>query len=44
MFQKKERDKTPEKQQSEVETGLPPKKTTDSKDDPRSWKKNGGTD
>ena len=44
----KEQGKTPEEQLSEVKTGnLPGEKeiqSNDSKDDPRSWKKNGGTD
>ena len=46
MFQTKEQDKNPE-QQSEVEIGNLPEKriqSNDSKDDPRSQKKNGGTD
>ena len=47
MFQVKEQDKTPEEQLNEVEIGnLLEKKnqSNNSKVDPRSWKKNGGTD
>ena len=43
----KEQDKTPEKQQSEVQIGNLPKKriqSNESKDAPKSQKKNGGTD
>ena len=45
MFQTKEHNKTPEKQLSEVEIGnLLEKEFRISKDDSRSWKKNGATD
>ena len=46
MSQTKEQDKTPEQQLSKVEIGKLPKKSfqsNNSKDDPRSQKKNGGT-
>ena len=45
-FQTKEQDKNPEEQLSEVEIGNLPEKEfrDDSKDDPRSQKKNAGTD
>ena len=42
-----EQDKTLEEQLSEVEIGNLPKKriqSNDSKDDPKSWEKSGGTD
>ena len=45
MFQTKEHNKTPEKQLIVVEIGnLLEKEFRISKDDSRSWKKNGGTD
>ena len=46
MYQMKEQDKTPENQLKEVEIGNLPEKefSDDSKDDPRTWKRNGGTD
>ena len=42
----KEQDKKPQEQLSEVEIGIYQKRiwTNDSKNDPRSWKTNGGTD